>query len=234
MTLQASGAISLNNVNTELGNSGTATIGMNDRRSRQLADSVSDANMTPATGAYGMNSFYGKSRYRTATRYGTSAANRTNTGHVWTNQGSGTWRCNPYPLGWPSPGSAIDSDSLDILVSQNNNYIDGTNWSGGGMTANINGALGAGTSWATAYVIPFWNSSGPGNAPSGYGSQGATGINSGVWKTFTNWSWSLYDTCRTYHMFSVIVQFAPTGIGTTTGYVDIYIGSSNCWVDANI
>lgn len=56
MTLQSSGAISLNNVNVELGRSGTASINMNETAVRTLAG--------VASGSYGMNSFYGKSYYK--------------------------------------------------------------------------------------------------------------------------------------------------------------------------
>lgn len=53
MTLQTSGAISLNNVNVELGRSGTASINMNETAVRTLAGK--------ASGAISMSDFYGKS-----------------------------------------------------------------------------------------------------------------------------------------------------------------------------
>lgn len=56
MTLQSSGAISLYDVNIELGRSGAASINMNEAAVRTLAGVPS--------GSYGMNSFYGKSNYK--------------------------------------------------------------------------------------------------------------------------------------------------------------------------
>jgi hypothetical protein len=53
MTLQTSGAISLNNVNVELGRSGTTAINMNETVVRTLAGK--------ASGAISMSDFYGKS-----------------------------------------------------------------------------------------------------------------------------------------------------------------------------
>lgn len=53
MALQSSGAISLNNVNVELGNAGTAAIGMGNTAPRDLAG--------VASGAISLASFYGKS-----------------------------------------------------------------------------------------------------------------------------------------------------------------------------
>jgi hypothetical protein len=53
MTLQSSGAISLNNVNVELGRSGTTAINMNETVVRTLAGK--------ASGAISMSDFYGKS-----------------------------------------------------------------------------------------------------------------------------------------------------------------------------
>lgn len=53
MTLQSSGAISLNDVNVELGRSGTASINMNETAVRTLAGK--------ASGAISMSDFYGKS-----------------------------------------------------------------------------------------------------------------------------------------------------------------------------
>jgi hypothetical protein len=59
MTLQNSGAISLNNVNVELGRSGTATINMNETAVRTLAGK--------ASGAISMSDFYGKSNFSPTT-----------------------------------------------------------------------------------------------------------------------------------------------------------------------
>lgn len=53
MTLQASGAISINNINVELGLSGTAQASLNDSALRTLAG--------VASGAIAMSNFYGKS-----------------------------------------------------------------------------------------------------------------------------------------------------------------------------
>lgn len=68
MALQGSGAISFNNINVELGISGTATISLNDTAVRTLAG--------VASGAISMSNFYGKSS--TVTINLTIAANTPN------------------------------------------------------------------------------------------------------------------------------------------------------------
>jgi hypothetical protein len=116
MTLPASGAISLNDVNVELGISGTTTITMNDSVVRTL--------FGVASGAIDMNTGYGKaSRYGTVVTWptnltGGSTAVRTTTA-PWTSSegtllpagGSISFQINivsPLPFGLPTGGAYLD------------------------------------------------------------------------------------------------------------------------------
>lgn len=71
MTLQSSGAISLSDVNVELGRSATASINMNEAAVRTLAGK--------ASGAISMSDFYGKSNFTPTTITRTSGTAATET-----------------------------------------------------------------------------------------------------------------------------------------------------------
>ena len=89
MTLQASGAISFSNINTELQRSSTSLLSLNDTNARKLADRTS--------GIISLSNFYGKT-WLTANDAATWFANNRATAHNWVHGGSGDTRGvnNPY------------------------------------------------------------------------------------------------------------------------------------------
>jgi hypothetical protein len=143
MALPASGAISLNDVNVELGLSGTAAITMNDSAVRTL--------FGVASGAIGMNSGYGKSnRAAISYTYSASAANPslnvTTIGGYVAGKSDITITVNAgvylYSTSTGTPGLTLSGGSSgDTVTLVNNGFIMGM---GGNGSNNVNTQPGNG------------------------------------------------------------------------------------------
>ena len=163
MTLPSSGAISLSNVNTEIGYSATATISMNDAAIRGLA--------AVASGAISMSNFYGKSniRYLIITSNTTNYNIKTAVGasylaghsHVQVTINSGirigSTSTSAYAMdtgtGW------VAGDSISII---NNGYIEGMGGTGagGGITNAPGNATAGGPGLIAQFAVSITNAAG--------------------------------------------------------------------------
>jgi hypothetical protein len=155
MALPASGAISLNDVNVELGLSGTAAITMNDSAVRTL--------FGVASGAIGMNSGYGKSnRAAISYTYSASAANPslnvTTIGGYVAGKSDITITVNAgvylYSTSTGTPGLTLSGGSSgDTVTLVNNGFILGKG--GNGVGAVSQNAAQAGAAGGTALQLGF-------------------------------------------------------------------------------
>jgi len=154
MALPASGAISLNAVNVEIGNSATATISMNDADVRTLFDD--------ASGTISMSQGHGKSWWTANAASGGTVATYSNyKSHTFTSSGTFTV-------------TTAGSDAIDYLV-----VVGG----GGGGAAGGGGAggmvTGSGNLSATSYTITI-GAGGTGGRGGGGGTNSTNGGSGGI------------------------------------------------------
>lgn len=239
MTLQASGAISGSNINTELGRSSSSSINFNERTVRQLADSVTGGgNMTPSySSQLSLSSFYSKSRYRGSVTYPSETGNRnytgadsdlawvTNLGDPYLSAGRTTWSAGLY-----------DSQSLDTKLTFENNYMWGDwNFSSASYDFYVSGFNTSLISSISFYCTPFWGFW-LGDIQ-GYGGQlGPTTIYGNGWISMSGaWSWPVSDWVRTYNQISLIAQINHTGASAKLGesYFSITDRSVTLYADIN-
>jgi len=187
MTLPASGAISFNAINVELGTAGTTTANINQASYRTLAGVPS--------GTIALSNFYGKSN-RAAISY-TYSSNTTNaslnvtsisgysagTSDITITVNSGVYL---YSTSTGTPGLTLSGGSSgDTITLVNNGFILGMGGAGGadGFTATGAGGtalqLGFNTTVnntnGSAYIAGGGGGGGPGNAGGGGGAGGAAG-----------------------------------------------------------
>lgn len=147
MTLPVSGPISLNNVNVELGLSGTATIGMNDSAVRTL--------FGVSSGAISMSDGYGKSNAFSFT--------------ISSNQTNANLRTLAVAAGWNQASAVVATINAGVIISSNSTGTPALTVSGsfpGGVSLTNNGTIvGMGGN----------GGAGAGNWPSGAGSAGGAG-----------------------------------------------------------
>ena len=157
MTLQSSGAISINNINVELGLSGTATGSLNDAAFRTLAGVPS--------GAISMSNFYGKSN-RVALSYTFTAStanaslNVAAIGGYIAGKSDITITVNTsvylYSTSTGTPGLTLTGGTTgDTLTLVNNGFIMGMGGAGGTLSPTSGGA--GGTAISLGYPITINN-----------------------------------------------------------------------------
>lgn len=136
MTLQASGAISLANINTELQRSSTTTLSLNDSQARSLAGRPS--------GIISVSDFYGKSYLTTPMVIDWLTANKA-TAHNWVFGGSGDTRYvnNPYDR-YTSSTTWTYNPSFSGITSNTTTIIVITLENGAGVPS-VTTNLGSGT-----------------------------------------------------------------------------------------
>ena len=157
MTLQSSGAISINNINVELGLSGTATGSLNDAAFRTLAGVPS--------GAISMSNFYGKSNRKTLSFvYSASTANASLNIAAISGYVAGvsdiTITVNTsvylYSTSTGTPGLTLTGGTTgDTLTLVNNGFIMGMGGLGGSPSPTSGGA--GGTAISLGYPITINN-----------------------------------------------------------------------------
>lgn len=159
MALPSSGAISLNDVNVELGNSGTAQISMNDAAVRGL--------FGVASGQISMSDGYGKSN-----QFEFSITSNTNDANLRTLAVSAGWNQSSKVVATINSGVYISSSSTGSAALT----IDGS-WPGG-VELNNNGII-AGRG-GNGGVSGGWNGGYPTNGSPGSSGGGALSVSSSV------------------------------------------------------
>lgn len=177
MPLQTSGAISLNNINVELGNAGTATISMGAAASRDLAG--------VASGPISLNNFYGASAVappgsQTFTASGTFTVPSGHTSVTICMVGGGGggrasssgWCGAPvqayYCAEGGRNGQVVSTTINGLTAGENITVTVGSGGAGKAAGSNINGGAGTSSSFATS--VGTWTATG-----------GAGGTETGWW-----------------------------------------------------
>lgn len=167
MTLQATGAMSTQNINVELGRPGNNIWSTDQRQVRQLADSVTNSYMAPSGGQLNFNSFYSKSRVREHTFAVLNVVNRIIGGGSFSAR---DWQNNvndiayrpgdffggfpeyspanpPYPVSgppYPDPYTEpyyIDSYSGDFILNADAFNVDPANWNVNNFSFSFSGSF---------------------------------------------------------------------------------------------
>lgn len=239
MTLQSSGAISIAQVNTELGRSSSATLDMNSRIVRQLGDRVSGGgNMTPSYGAsFPMSALYGKSRRRSHFIGAGDYGNRNYAGAdpyvYWGATGGTQFLTNGTKIYWNA--GAYDSQSLDLQFSFENKYMWG-DWSF--VYATWSFYIGSWSGYlnsASFYCTPFYGNY-LGNIIA-YGSQlGPNTIYGNGWVTFATagWGWGMPEWVRPWNQISLICQINHNGTQMKAGEYFFTIDPGTVTLEADI
>lgn len=150
MTLQSSGAISLGNVNTELGRSATATISLGETAVRTLAG--------VSSGAISLSSLYGKSSAPPVTFSpvgGTSSADRWYAESIDVFYAQVTISCSvPAVWSWTQSGAGASSVGNGGTASSITFSVNSSNGGGGTQsgTFTVQGTASGVTRYYTVYV----------------------------------------------------------------------------------
>lgn len=130
-----SDTIAASNINTELGRASNTSLNMNERVIRQLANSVINANMSPASTSISFDNLRSKSRVQTQTLSSGTVVQRDITGeNLFWNLGAtippsiARWDVGSGSE-WTSLGGDIQTDSLDIQFDPTSALrADPSNW----------------------------------------------------------------------------------------------------------
>jgi len=228
------GVITAANINTELQRSSNASLNLNDKRVRQLAEYTNSDGSPIYDTTISYNNLRSKSRARGDVIYASSPANRVvDASHWdWIDMGSGTWRSILSPA---LQNTMYVTNSLDLRFDFSSSHL-ASDWNFTQAGIFMGGSVGAGIIDYRIYTIPFWNNNGPGYPAitSGNEPNSAT-FDSWYANSDSGWGWYQSNWVNYNNLMSIIFVLWTGTTNTAFGsYVDVKIGDTHQFLDCEI